>query len=131
MKKTTANWLASAEYDLQTAEAMLAAKRYVYVVFMCHLALEKGLKGLWAEAKNDTPPRIHDLLYFLRRLDLTPPACDADFIAVINRASVPTRYPEDLAKMVRLYPYRTARSYLARTKRVIKWLRKDPRLAQS
>ncbi|MFQ5668814.1 MAG: HEPN domain-containing protein, partial [Candidatus Binatia bacterium] len=111
MKKTTANWLASADYDLQTAEAMLTSRRYVYVVFMCHLALEKTLKGLWAEAKNELAPRIHDLLYLLRRLDLTPPARDADFIAAINRASIPTRYPEDLAKMVRLYPYRTARSY--------------------
>ncbi len=131
MKKTTANWLASAEYDLQTAEAMLKSKRYVYVVFMCHLAMEKTVKGLWAEAKNDTPPRIHDLLYSVRGLDLTLPAREADFVAAINRASVPTRYPEDLAKMVRLYPYRTARSYLSKTKRVIKWLRKDPRLAQS
>jgi HEPN domain-containing protein len=131
MKKSTANWLATADYDVQTAEAMLASKRYIYVVFMCHLALEKILKGLWAEARNDTPPRIHDLLYFLRELDLTPPPGDADFIAAINRASVPTRYPEDLAKMVRLYPYPTARSYLSKTKRVIKWLRKDPRLAQS
>ncbi|MBI4518011.1 MAG: HEPN domain-containing protein [Deltaproteobacteria bacterium] len=131
MKKTTANWLASADYDVQTAEAMLRSKRYVYVVFMCHLALEKTVKGLWAEAKNDTPPRIHDLLYFVRGLDLTLAARDGDFVAAINRASVPTRYPEDLAKMVGLYPYRTARSYLSKTKRVIKWLRKDLRLAQS
>jgi HEPN domain-containing protein len=131
MKKTTANWLATADYDLQTAEAMLKSKRYLYVIFMCQLALEKTLKGLWAEAKNETPPRIHDLLYFLRRLDLTLPARDADFISAINLASVPTRYPEDLARLVRLYPYRTARSYLSKTKRVIKWLRKNPCLVQS
>lgn len=131
MKKTTANWLASAEYDLETAAATLDSRRYVYVVFMCHLALEKHLKGLWAEAKDESPPRIHDLLYFLRRLNLKPPAPAADFIAAINRASVPTRYPEDLTRMLQLYPYRTARSYLAKTKRAIEWLRKDPRLAQS
>jgi HEPN domain-containing protein len=131
MKKTTSNWLATADYDIETAEAMLRSKRYVYVIFMCHLALEKTLKGLWAEARDESPPRTHDLLYFLRRLDFTLPAPDADFLAAINRASVPTRYPEDLAKMVRLYPYRTARSYLSKTKRVIKWLRKDPRLKQS
>ena len=131
MKKSTANWLATADYDLETAEAMLKSKRYLYVIFMCHLALEKALKGLWAEAKSEAPPRIHDLLYFLRRLDLTLPGRDADFIAAVNLASVPTRYPEDLAKMVQLYPYRTARSYLSKTKRVIKWLHKDPRLVRS
>ena len=48
MKKATANWLASADYDMQTAEAMFESKRYLYVVFMCHLALEKTLKALYA-----------------------------------------------------------------------------------
>ena len=46
MRKTTANWLASADYDLETADAMLKSRRYLYVVFMCHLALEKTLKAL-------------------------------------------------------------------------------------
>jgi HEPN domain-containing protein len=35
---------------------MLKSKRHLYVVFMCHLALEKTLKALWAEAKSDVPP---------------------------------------------------------------------------
>lgn len=47
MRKTTANWLASADYDLETADAMLKSRRYLYVVFMCHLALEKTLKALY------------------------------------------------------------------------------------
>jgi predicted nucleotidyltransferase len=49
MKKTTANWFASADYDIQTAEAMLKSQRYLYVVFMCHLAIEKTLKALYSD----------------------------------------------------------------------------------
>ncbi|RMG95388.1 MAG: HEPN domain-containing protein [Chloroflexi bacterium] len=41
----TANWVASSLYDLETAEQMLITKRYLYVIFMCHLALEKMLKA--------------------------------------------------------------------------------------
>ncbi len=33
------------EYDVETARHMLATGRYLYVVFMCHLALEKMLKA--------------------------------------------------------------------------------------
>ena len=29
-------WLEIAKYDLDTADAMLSAKRYLYVGFMCH-----------------------------------------------------------------------------------------------
>jgi HEPN domain-containing protein len=101
MKKSTANWLACAEYDLQTAEAMLASKRYVYVVLVCHLALEKALKAMWAETRPEYPPRTHDLLLLVRRLGLTPPKRDLRFLGFIADASVPARYPEDLQGMVK------------------------------
>ena len=29
-------WFRQAEYDMKTAEAMFKARRYIYVVFMCH-----------------------------------------------------------------------------------------------
>ena len=130
MKKTTTNWLAAAEYDLATAEAMLKSHRYLYVVFMCHLAMEKTLKALYAEIRSKMPPRTHDLLHLVRDLDLTPARVHVDFIGIINNASVPTRYPEDLSRLVSQYPRRTAISYLARTKRVLKWLREHPSLAK-
>lgn len=42
-------WLKQAEYDLGTAEAMFKSKRYIYTVFMCHLSIEKALKGLYGK----------------------------------------------------------------------------------
>ncbi len=35
MNKATQDWIQIAEYDLETAKAMLKSKRYLYVVFMC------------------------------------------------------------------------------------------------
>lgn len=32
---------------MKTAEAMFNSKRYLYAVFMCHLAIEKALKGIY------------------------------------------------------------------------------------
>ncbi|HNT28701.1 MAG TPA: HEPN domain-containing protein, partial [bacterium] len=40
----TAYWFEIAEYDLETARAMLKTKRYLYVGFMCHQTIEKALK---------------------------------------------------------------------------------------
>jgi hypothetical protein len=37
MLKATANWLAQVDYDLATAEQMLHAGRYIYVIFMSHM----------------------------------------------------------------------------------------------
>jgi hypothetical protein len=41
MNKIVKNWVATSNYDFQTAAAMYKAGRYLYVVFMCHLAIEK------------------------------------------------------------------------------------------
>ncbi len=101
MKKTTANWLASAEYDLRTAEAMLKSKRYLYVIFMCHLAIVKTLKALYSETRPDHPPRTYDLLLLVRRLGLVMPKSHLRFLGFITDMSIPTRYPEDLRQMVK------------------------------
>lgn len=46
MNKEIKNWMAMVDYDLTTAARMLKTGRYVYVIFMCHLAIEKILKAI-------------------------------------------------------------------------------------
>ena len=56
-------WFESADYDLQTAKAMLETKRYLYVGFMCHQTIEKALKGIFVSKYPDKElPYIHRLL---------------------------------------------------------------------
>ena len=45
--KPLEEWLKQVEYDLETAEVMLKGRRFIYAVFMYHLAGEvlKWLKG--------------------------------------------------------------------------------------
>jgi len=127
----TRNWLAGAEYDLETAGHMLATGRCIYVVFMCHLAVEKVLKALVCEATNASPPRTHDLdrLLGMTSAALEPPL--AQFVTQLSQASVTTRYPDDLARMVSQYPAAVAQTYLERTREVIACLKADPRLQPS
>ena len=53
-------WLEIADYDLETAEAMLRTKRLLYVGFMCHQSIEKALKAALA-SQGKTPPFTHNL----------------------------------------------------------------------
>ena len=45
MKENVKNWLDSAVYDLETAEHMYRTGRYIYTIYMCHLALENGYEN--------------------------------------------------------------------------------------
>ena len=55
-------WLKQADYAMETADVMFAAGRHFYAVFMCHLSLEKALKGVLEERTGEMPPRIHSLV---------------------------------------------------------------------
>ncbi len=129
MNKEIKNWLAMVKYDLKTADQMFKTGRYVYVIFMCHLAVEKSLKAIISSESNKVPPKTHDLIYLLRLTKIERLPQDLlDFIGMINNAAIVTRYPEDLSKLVSNYPKVVTQKYLAKTKELIKWITKDLKL---
>jgi len=118
-------WYFQSDYDLETAEYMLQSERNVYCVFMCHLALEKALKGLYCKRTNEIPPKLHNLLYFLNKLDLVPEEYDLLFIGTINSLSIATRYPEDLRKMIMTFSTKQVSEILQQTKSVQQWIKQQ------
>jgi len=55
-------WMGQADYDLETAKAMLRTERYLYVLFCCQQAIEKALKAIISRKGPDHfPPKIHQL----------------------------------------------------------------------
>jgi HEPN domain-containing protein len=122
MKKEVKNWLDSACYDLETAEHMLNTGRYIYTIFMCHLAIEKILKAKVQEISGKIPPRTHDLIYLLKLSELKPDDAMKDFIGELNGVSVPTRYPEDFVETQRRFTTQIALNYLTKTKEAFTWI---------
>jgi HEPN domain-containing protein len=128
IRKDTRNWIALAEYDLETAEHMLHTGRYLYVIFMCHLALEKMLKAHVTQTTQSIPAKTHDLIYLVKKSDIKIPQAHLEFIGKINTASIPTRYPEDLQRALADYPVEIAADYLRQTREITQWLRQHPNL---
>jgi HEPN domain-containing protein len=128
MLKATANWLPQVDYDIATAEQMLHAGRYIYVIFMSHMAVEKALKALVTEATQKLPPRTHNLIDLAQRAHVVLSQVQQNFLGKLNNTSVVVRYPEDLSAMVSQYPEAIAQDYLERTKELLLWVRQDPRL---
>jgi HEPN domain-containing protein len=128
MRSDTQNWINLSDYDLETARHMLATGRFLYVVFMCHLALEKMLKAHFTEVTQSVPPKTHDLIYLVKKSELALPQPHLEFIGKINNASVPTRYPDDLQRTVDQYPEAIVRGYLKQTEEMLAWLKQHPNL---
>ncbi len=115
-----------AGYDLGSARAMFRAGRYVYTVFMCHLAIEKALKGLYVAVRGSAPPRTHNLISLLNATGVTPPPDTMRLIARLNETSVTTRYPEKLRVLQRHLTVDVVRPILAEARKALAWIRKQP-----
>ena len=124
MGKKPLEWFKQAAYDLKTAEYLFKGKRYVYTVFMCHLSLEKTLKGLYQEKLNKLPPKVHNLIYLIEKIGLELPDDLFDWISALNRLSIPTRYPEDLKEMQKDYNKDETGKIGPKTKEISRWLKR-------
>ena len=122
MKKPQ-EWFKQAAYDMKTAQAMLDTKRYIYSVFMCHLSIEKALKGLYTQILGEVPPKTHNLVYLVEKIKLELPEEHYDFLYMLNGLSVPTRYPDDLQKLLKDHNKTKTGKVIDQGRETLKWLK--------
>jgi HEPN domain-containing protein len=122
--KLPEEWLSQADYDLKTARSMFRSRRYIYSIFFCHLTIEKALKGVYAFKLEKDPPKTHNLNYLCEQMELSVPENFQDFIDNLNNLSVPTRYPDQLQKLLKDFKKDLTRKMFRQTKEVLEWLKK-------
>lgn len=123
MKNKYQEWLKQADYDMETAEMMFGGSRYFYAVFMCHLSIEKALKGLYFKVLDQVPPKTHNLLYLLDKIGRKPEQTLEKFIVKLNTASIATRYPDDLAKIQAVYTPEIVIEIITKSKEILQWVK--------
>jgi len=125
------NWIKSSNYDIKTAEHMFMTGRYVYVLFMCHLAVEKLLKALYETVLDRIPPKTHNLILLSNAIKLEYSDYQLKIVESLNDLSIVTRYPEDIEELIRAFKKERVADYFKQTKALLRWLKKDPRLRKS
>ena len=118
-------WLKQAEYDFSTAEFMYSGGRFFYAVFMCHLTIEKALKGLFQQKTQEMPPKTHNLVHLLSKIGIRPDENVGKIITRLNQASIATRYPEDIDVLQKDYTQEAAKQILSQTKEALVWIKKQ------
>jgi HEPN domain-containing protein len=116
-------WLRQAQYDMETADYLFEGERYFYAVFMCHLSIEKALKGLYIKRFNKTPPKTHNLIYLIEFINIDIPGNHYDVIFTLNRISVPARYPDNLQTILKEFNKSKTIEVIEQSKEVLKWLK--------
>ena len=125
MDEKTKEWIIQADFDIETAEFMFEGGRYFYAVFMCHLSLEKALKGIYCEKLQDVPPKVHNLVFLINKTGINPPEALGKFIVKLNEANIATRYPESLEKLQKAYTKTITSEIILNTKEALAWIKQQ------
>jgi HEPN domain-containing protein len=129
-KEKYAYWEQTAQYDLDTAQAMLEARRYLYVAFMCQQAIEKLVKGLYVLLRGEEPPRTHNISLVYERIwdERTRPeiVTESDIPAFMDRLLyyyISERYTDYKQKAGQSLDLGAAQALLDKTREVFAWLK--------
>jgi HEPN domain-containing protein len=103
IKKVVEYWTTSAEDDLPVATHLFASNDYHYALFFGHLYLEKLMKALVVQVKEEHAPRSHNLIYLAECANLTLSDSQRKILTRVNKYNLETRYPADREALRTLY----------------------------
>jgi HEPN domain-containing protein len=125
MRPETQLWLEDAEYDLESAKAMLESGRYFFVVFMCHLTIEKLLKAAIVERQGVEPPKVHNLVLIATKGGVDIPQDHRPIVNDLDGMSVVTRYPDGRRSLAATLTAERADGIYKKTEDFSQWLRQE------
>lgn len=122
MKSEIEKWIEKAQYDFDTAHAMMSSKRYLYVVFCCQQALEKLLKAHIVMQTQQFPPRIHNLVRLVEITSLQISDKQELFLRDISNLYLHSRYPGEIESLDYQIDEHFAFTILNQTEELFQWL---------
>ncbi len=118
-------WVEMADYDFDTAKAMLATKRYLYVAFMCHQTIEKMLKAYWSNVLEEPPLKIHSLSRLAEKsgLDKYMTEEQTDFIDELEPLNIEARYPSYKERLMKSLTAGRCEDLIRQTDKLRIWIK--------
>ncbi len=122
--KIVSYWENHAEYDMRTAGHMFNTKRYPYVLFMCHLAIEKLLKGIYAKENVEHSAYTHNLVELAKKTKIDFSDDQKELLAKLSSFNIEARYPEWKSNFHKTATRQFTEKYYTQTKNLYSWLKK-------
>ena len=122
-------WMEIADYDIETAKAMLNTGRYLYVGFMCHQVIEKSLKAIIARdcVDDEIPPKIHNLQKLAERAKVFGKMTEEQKVILrkLNPLNVEARYPEYKKQIAANLNEDTCQELVIETEGLLCWIKQQ------
>lgn len=118
-------WVEIADYDFETAKAMLDTQRYLYVGFMCHQVIEKMLKAYWTSVLDEPLLKIHHLSRLAAKSGLIESMTEeqVSLIDILEPLNIETRYPSYKGRLYKSLSHDRCLDILEQTDALRLWIK--------
>jgi HEPN domain-containing protein len=116
-------WIAEAEESLSVAGHLFEKRDYSYSLFFGHLAVEKILKAVYVEKKDENVPRSHNLPRIAKAAGLTVPEDKLADLIRITAFNIEARYPDYKRNFRKKCTSDFTTSELKKIREVFTWLK--------
>lgn len=125
MTNKTKYWIELSDYDLETAEAMLLSKRYLYVGFMCHQTIEKAIKSYYTKLNPEKAPFSHNLAYLAKQGGFYNEFSEEqkEFIDLVEPLNIEARYPSHKERLLKSLSDEKCNEIIEKTKELQQWIK--------
>ena len=119
-------WVELSDYDMQTAEVMLESKRYLYVGFMAHQAIEKILKAYIVHNGCKIVPYSHSLSLLAKKSDVYREFSETqrNFMDLLEPLNIEARYPTHKKQLLESLTPARCTEILNNAQELQKWLKR-------
>ena len=129
MNESVNYWLDIADYDFETARAMLNSQRFLNVGFMCHQTIEKALKAVIARdcVGEETPPKIHNLQKLAERAKLFTKMSEEqkNVLRKLNPLNLEARYPDYKQRIAANFENSVCQRLINETEALLCWIKQQ------
>lgn len=104
---------------------MLEGKRYLYVGFMCHQAIEKILKAFYTARIQEVPPHTHNLtkLSELAGLNQHLTETQKEYLFSIQPLNIEARYPSYKENLLKSLNHENTSKLLEESREFQSWVK--------
>jgi HEPN domain-containing protein len=125
LNERTKYWIDLSDYDFETAEAMLASGRYLYVGYMRHQTIEKIFKAYFSVKLVEPPPFSHNLSFLADKSGVNALLTEEskNFIVLLEPLNIEARYPTHKAELLKSLSKERCEEIVLNTKKLQIWVK--------
>jgi len=118
-------WVTSAAHDWTVAGHLFEKQDFSYALFLGHLALEKLLKAVFVNRRDDAPPFTHRLPYLAEKAGIALSADQLELLEAVTDFNLEARYPDEKFTFRQKCTKEFSAGYLAKIEELMAWLRQQ------